>query len=309
MSDGEVAGRPSGTPRVRGFEGRGEVLRRRRGLLGGAGAAFVVAATMFLLGAPAWAAVVEEALAAALFWAWAANLFPARRAGVVRVDAAGVAVDGALVVARRDLANVYRASYAMPLVRLVVREGAALHLHVERDDDADAIVEALGLGLGESTATYSALAGTRPWLLAAVVALLGTMTLFVPKLLFVPHGGAGASALHPLVVSAAYGLVVLLVLAGARVNVEVGTDGILLRRAFRQRFVPFEGVTDLAVNGASVVLTLRSGERVGLSGARLRTGPHDTMGARIQEALLRFEATRGEGGPEAFVANGRPSTE
>jgi hypothetical protein len=321
MSDGEVAGRPSGAPPGghasgahpalrRGFEGRGEVLRRRRGLLAGAGAAFAVAAAMFLLGAPPWAAVIEEGIAAALFWAWAANLFPKRRAGVLRVDGAGVAVDGEVVVARRRLATVYRASFVVPLVRLVVHEGPAVDLRVERDDDADALVEALGLGLGESTATYSALAGTRPWLLAAVVALLGGATLFAPRVLLLgPHGGAGAAAVHPLVVSAAYGLVVLLVMAGARVNVEVGTDGILLRRPFRQRFVPFEAVADVAVKGAGVVLTLRSGERVGLSGARLRSAPHDTMGARIQQAFLQFEATRGAAGPEAVVAPGGRSTE
>jgi hypothetical protein len=301
MSDGEVPSRPSGVPRV--FEGRGELLRRRRGLLAGAGVAFVVAAVMFVLGAPAWAAVIEEALAAALFWSWAANLFPVRRSGVLRVDGAGVAMDGDLELPRRALAAAFRMAFAQPIVRLRPRRGSPVDLLVEHDEGADAIVDALGLSVGESAVTYFAIAGKRPWLPVAWIAGAGALSLAATMTVLMRAHGPDALALHPFWASAVYAATVLWVLARARVSVDVGADGILLRRVFRQRFVPYEAIAGVVVEPPAVRIELRTGERVELCSARLQD-PHEAMATRIEEALARFEATRGGAGPEALVAPG-----
>jgi hypothetical protein len=285
------------------FEGRGEVLRRRRGLLVGAGVAFVVAAAMFLVGAPVWAAVIEEGLATALFWSWAANPFPARRRGKMHVDGAGVVMDGDLVLPRRALAAAFRVSFAQPIVRLRPRRGSPVDLLVEDDEGADAVVDALGLSVGESTVTYFAIAGKRPWLPVAWLAGVGALSLAGTMTLLARGRGADALALHPFWASAVYAATVLWVLARSRVSVDVGADGVLLRRVFGQRFVPYEAIAGVVVEPPAVRIDLRTGERVELCPNRLQD-PQEAMATRIAEALARFEATRGAAGPEALVSPG-----
>jgi hypothetical protein len=290
------------SPAGRRFEGSGEVVRRRVSLAVGAVALSIVGLGLMVVGAPSWGVLVEEGLALTLLLAFATNAYPARWRGRLIASESGVSAGGRLLVRRGRIASAFQVSTVEPVVRIVCRAGPPFDLKVENDDDARAVLDALGLGIGRSIATFRVAIGGRA-VLVAWVAFIGVMGAVLGGL-----AGAGAHRSTPLIAPLAMGtlLLALLFVVQARVqaNVDVGSDGILLRRLGGARFLPYGTLHGTAVQGESVVLLLRSGERVPMGFGKTQLEERDAMWGRIEEARIASVAGAIASGADSLVAPG-----
>jgi hypothetical protein len=310
------AGVPSARRRSepeRAFETHGEVETRRQSLLGAALGFMGLGIVLVFLRVPLWGPVIEEGLAITLLVAWASNTYPVRRRGLVRADRTGVSLDGGLLVARSSIESAYRLSTVEPIVRIATRGYASLDVRLPEDHQATELLDALSLEVGRSVATFRAVAGGRPLLPhmlvvgASVVVLFGEIgsLLLLHHLGFLRLGGP-IVALLPI---ALYVPLLLAVFARMAVSVDVGSDGILLRRLFHRRFISHRELEGVTAEGAALVLKLRSGAvvrlSVGASGAQLEA--RDALAARIEEArLASAEGTTAEGSESLVAPGGRP---
>ncbi len=222
-----------------------------------------------------------------------------KRARRVRADGAGLHVDGALAVARRDIQGV--------LVSEVDEGSTVVHLETGRPfrscsvfttsrAQADAIVGALGLGHPDDLVRIRALP---PWAVHIrwLTLLLTTSPWFLFNVVrFVPPWGV-------LVLAGLYALIALpLVMPQV---VEVAADGVLVRWLGSARFFPFRAIEH--VEGSSLGVVLRAFGRT--HDIRLtqndgaRDVERDALLSRIEAGIERHrEVERGH--EEALLARG-----
>jgi hypothetical protein len=290
----------------RSFVGRGEIIRRRWALLAGSVGFSLVAIALMVFHAPMWGPLVEEGLAMVLMVAWLSNTYPARRAGELRADATGIAFDRKLLVARDRIASAYQLSVAEPAVRIMKKGGVGavpfdVRLQEERTEE---LLDALGLGIGQSIASFNAVAGSRPWL-----PVLVWMAVIAASFVTAMEG-----LLHhlPMVVAGSFALLSFVLVAlvlGTKMSVDVGSDGVLLRRPFRHRFLRYGALAGVTSDRFAIALQLRSGEtiRFSLGVSASQVASRDSLAARIEEARLACAQERPSGDAEGFVApGGRP---
>jgi hypothetical protein len=292
------------------FEGPGEVVRRRESLLVAALGFVGVGIALVLLSVPLWAPVVEEAIALTLLVAWATNAYPLRKRGTLRADGAGLSLDGKLLIARSHIASAYRLSTVEPIARIVTRRAVPLDVRLSEDAQASALLDALGLAVGRSVATFRAVAGERPWLPQALVAVASAAMVVasVGSMLLLRRSGAlGAfgplAALAPLFL---YFPLLVVVYARTALRVDVGSDGILLRRLFDRRFLSHAALEGVTTDGLAVVLTLRTGEvvKVSTGASTTQLEARDALVRRVEEAHAAFVDDHGAATAEALVAPG-----
>ncbi len=281
------------------FEGPGEVLRRRGSLLVGAAVLFVTSLVLGAMGVPGWGPLVEQGMAVWLLVAFAVNAYAVTRRGEVRADATGLSIGSERIVERSAIAAAFLRSPEDPMVRIVRRRGPPIDVKLESEEKARALLTALGTGLGESIATFSAFHGGRTRFRAvAVAAAAGAGAVGASSALL--HGGARTWALWmvPLAVPVA---VILSLRYFARV--DVGGDGVLLRRLGEQRFVSYRDIAGVDAHAGTLTLTLRSGETLPLTirGSRELC---DALVQRIAEARESFAPDDEGGGAEALLAPG-----
>jgi hypothetical protein len=285
------------------FEGPGEVLRGRVSLLVGAAILFATSFGLGMVGAPPWGPVIEQTLAVWLLLAFSLRSYRVAEKGVVFADSSGLRVGERVVVERARIAAAFLLSPDDPVVRIFRRGALSVDVRLESEDQARAMVTALGLGIGESIATFSASYGG--WArglgsTAAVAAGAGAVGAAIALL----HGGARAST-----TAAATIAFVLVVALSVRsfARVDVGRDGVLVRRPGVQRFLSYRVIESAYVDGRNVlILVLKSGENISLSlgiSAAKRQLCHSLV-ERIEEARTTFGRDDGLEGAEALVAPG-----
>jgi hypothetical protein len=290
------------------FEGRGEVIQRRISLLVGALLFVAVAMGMTFFRAPGWAIFVELGLAFALVVAFAAEGFRTRREGSLRADPDGLWLDGKLVAARRAVVTAYLLATERPLLHVVTRPSSlipAFDVAVDDDAQARALLEAIGFSVRQSVATFRATYGSR-WIAAAVMLLSPLPLVWVTHPLLRHLGMFPGAIAAEAVVLGFVGLVV----GRLSTRVDVGTDGILLRRLGERRFISYRTLDEASVRGRLILLSLRTGERVRLDvmGAfSEEERSRDALAQRIEEARAAFVERNYTATAEAWVApGGRP---
>jgi phage shock protein PspC (stress-responsive transcriptional regulator) len=292
----------------RRFEAPGEVVRRRGSLLLTAAGVWGVATALHIVGAlPPWGALVEQGLAMALLVAFAMNQWRERRRGTVRADADGLWLDGARIASRRRIGSAYLLSFDTPVVRVHCRRALPFDVRLDDDEAARALLDALGFGIGQSIAAFRVFYGGRRGYWEAVVAaaiIAGVM------------GGLGGALGHRagllrsvLVMSAVLSVGALFLYVRTSARLEVGSDGLLVRRPGRHEFIPYGQLQGVSLDENDIVLTTPAGECVrvttGTSTAQLEM--RDALVRRIQEAREAFARGHAAGSVAALVApGGRP---
>jgi hypothetical protein len=261
------------------FEAPGEIVRRRASLLVASLAVFGAALGLESLGVPSWATLVEQGLGLALLFAFAVNQWRLRRAGRVRADAGGLWMDGRSVVTRTGIASAYLSSIDRPTVRVVRRRALPLEVHLEDHESARALVDALGFGVGQAIVTFRAFYGgrRRMWalMLGAVIAYgaLGSLAGVL-----VHHTGPVTGFA---VMAASLGIAAVVTQLRLTARVDVGSDGVMVRRLAQHRFIPYAALKSATLDAEDIVLEQSDGERL-----RLATG---TSAEQIEsrDALVR----------------------
>ena len=285
------------------FEGPGEVLRRRPSLLVGSAVLCGISLLLDGLGTPAWSWFLELGLAAWLAIAFGWRSYWSSVRGVVHANQAGLRVDDRVIVSRASIAAAFLVSPEGSVVRIVQR-GARLSVDVrlESEEHARALLTALGVGIGQSITTFVARYG-HPWRSAALVALsalgIGTVAVPVEQLL---HHAVSALSLVALGLPLALALLLLV-----RTRVDVGSDGVLIRRLGEQRFVSYASMKGVfAAGGHTIVLSMREGADL-----RFTVGPgaerghlRDTLVEQLEEARNAFSPDAGGPSAEALVDPG-----
>jgi hypothetical protein len=287
------------------FEGRGEVARRRWSLVAGAAALFATSLALMVAGAPHWGAFVEHVLALSLLVAFFRGFSMARSKGSLAAGKDGLALDGKLVVPRAQIACAYVVPGLPPVVRIVRRGRTTVEVAFEYEEEAEAaaLVTALGFDARHAVARF------RVWALwggKGGSARLGTPLAIVAMFVVggflrehaYPGSFAGALAL------AALSVVVLLALLLARV--EVGKDGVLVRRLGRRRFLSHADIASAAVDADALVITPMRGVPFRLATDLASLG---ALARRVDEAREAFADAAGAPDDHSLVApDGRTAT-
>jgi acyl-coenzyme A thioesterase PaaI-like protein len=284
------------------FEGPGAVLRRRVSLLMGALVCLTVSMVLRGLEGPGWGVAVEQGLTVWLLISFSHNRYRATRKGLVRASTEGLRLGSKTVVERSRIAAAFLLSSEDSIVRIVRRRALSLDVRLESEEKARAMLTALGLGIGQSMATFSAWYGGRRRSLAVVAAAVaGAGALGASSALL--HDGGMAAAGRLLLVAA----VALSFYLRSFARVDVGSDGVLLRRLGDSRFVSYASIARASVDERdAIVLALRSGRDIRLSmGSSPDKAPlRDALVHRIEEGRIAFARHAGTEGAEALVAPG-----
>jgi hypothetical protein len=290
------------------FEGRGEVIQRRKSLLVGVLVFYAVAIAMLRFRAPAWAALIELALGCVLAIAFVRDDYRVRREGSLRGDARGLWFNGGLIIDRRKILTAYRLATERPIVHVVasgwVSPFPQFDVVLEDEVQARALLEAIGFSLGQSVATFRATYGSR-WRAAAVI-VLAPLTFFWLTMPVLRHLGLpGLFAAE-----ATFFSFLAVAMTRFRARVDVGSDGILLRRLGQRRFFSYRALDGASVRGRLILLSLRTGERIRLDvlgGSSEQSRSHEALAQRIEEARAAFVESADTATAEAWVApGGRP---
>jgi hypothetical protein len=284
------------------FEGPGEVLRRRVSLLVGAAALFALSVVLRDIGAPVWGVVVEQTLAVWLLVSFSLHRYRVSGKGVLHASAAGLRRGKVLVLERSDIAAAFLLSSDDSVVRILRRRALSVDVRLETEEEARAMLTALGVGIGQSIATFSAWYGGRRRPLAVVTAAVAGAGALGAWSALLQGGGLTSAARLVLVSVAALGFYLR-----SFARVDVGSDGVLIRRLGDPRFLSYGDIAGASVNEwDAIVLTLRSGGAIRLSmgSSPEKTQLRDALVQRIEEGRAAFARDAGAGGMEARVAPG-----
>lgn len=237
-------------------------------------------------------------------------------AGDLEVDDAAVRMDGRTLAARAELSDGYLVPTAQGTLVRLERRGPRLPivLRVHSEAEGRALLEALGFG-----ATHAAAEMT----IASALIGMSVPTQLLVTLPAVALGVAGiltaAATLQQRAGPWVFGIIALMLvwilgLAFAPTTVRVGTDGVVTRWLWRERFIPFSSIAELApydeILGTKrqrgVRLRLHDGELVRLPTGQTDIGETEAarLYTRIQDAAA---ARRGEHvGPELLARGARP---
>jgi hypothetical protein len=188
--------------------------------------------------------------------------WPVRREGLLGVDAQGLALDGAPLVAASAIGQAVRFGRT---VRIDQRRKLPLELELPSDDDAQALLEALAKDERHATAAFFALRGGAARQRRVLLAYAAATTL--PAL-------ASLAFMSPHHFSAwlfcAFSVPTFLVMLGAprRMTVTVGADGVTTESAARflrasRTFYPYSKIQSVRLDD-DVVLTLDTGKTIRL---------------------------------------------
>lgn len=223
------------------------------------------------------------------------------RLRAVRADGAGLHVDGALAVARRDLRGALVSASEQDggaVVHLDVRPAwRACSVFTSTREQADDLVLALGLGHPDDLVRIRALP---PWArhLRWLTILLTTSPWFLFNLVrFIPPWGV-------LVLAGLYGVIALPLVVPQ--FVEVAADGVLVSWLGSSVFHPFGALERAEASGVGVVLHARSGRAHEIRLTQQdggRAAERDALVARITAGIARH-ASGGAGSEEALLARG-----
>src|SRR3984957_10443351 len=280
------------------FDGSGEIITRRRWTRY-VGLALMVGGPLVHAFASGWWSRHVPLDSFALMMVGYAILMGGRFARVRRrvelhAGEAGLRVNGALVAPRRTIVRAHRVTGLRATVRVVQKGWSTMDASLASEEAAQSLVAALGLATGQALASFAAFYGGQRKQTRRVLGLAATVFVGIFMASVVTIGRWVGPPLAGYLMVGAFSAVLAARLwgaAGARVTVDVGSDGLLLRRIARRRFVSFADVLSVASDEQDVVLGLRSGEWL-----RLGLGAHAT-GEESREALIQ----RIEEGRVAFI--------
>jgi hypothetical protein len=289
------------------FEGRAEVIQRRKSLLVGAVLLYGVATVMTYFGAPGWAVFVEQGLALSLLVAFFNDGYRVHRERSVRADTRGLWIDETLVIERRKIETAYLLAVERPVVHFLPGPRslvASFDVAFEDQDQARGLLDAIGFRAGQTVATFRAFRGSLPSTLVAV-ALTAVLVTVLAKPLTLRLGAIAGSIGATALLLALVGLLMMRL----RTQVDVGSDGVLLRRASGRRFLSYRALSAVSVEGRLLVLSLATGETIRLALLGATSEParlHDALTQRIEEART-FVGTHESVNAEAWLTpGGRP---
>ena len=287
------------------FEGEGEIIRRRSSLFLWAALLYCVWWVMVLAHVAPWALFFVGLLVMSLI------VFATRRevwVGLVETDERGLLFRGSLLVPRARIESAFVLSQDPPIVSVAQRRGWPIRVRLTDEGDAQALLKSLGRGVDEAKANFRV---ADPW--AGVLPfLLGFFLLVVPTHIF----AAGLTTAH-FFFALSYGLWGLLgslsALLGSA-HLEVGRDGILLRRRFGASYMPYASLEGVWGRATTLVIKARSRKPMRLSvsqGSRAdREQLCEAIVRRIEEAREVFAQSSPVEGAAALVApGGRTATQ
>lgn len=248
-----------------------------------------------LLGAMYLATMGVAALAAvAQLWCW----ITPKSQGSLAVDAQGLHVARALAFSRRDIARdrveagwlVHDAEGAEVEFRL--HNGDELSVSVASPEEAEAVLDAAGVDpskralsmqmggpeLNVALAMGSLIPGS---CVASIIALTLNSVVALPSV-----------AMGFLLFTLAALSIPLSLRAFGPPRVQVGRDGVSVRRGARAWFASFEEISHVSMRGYSLVLHLRDGSERVISGLGTRASRRQALGDRIAAGVLEAHAPR-----------------
>ncbi len=246
-----------------------------------------------LLGLMYLATMGVAALAAvAQLWCW----ITPKSTGSLAVDARGVHVARAL--GRRDIARdrveagwlVHDAEGAE--VELRLRNGDELSVSVASPEEAEAVLDAVGVDPSKRALSMQ-MGGPELNVALAMGSLVPGSC--VASLIAVTLGGIVAlpsASMGFLIFTLAALSVPLSLRAFGPPRVQVGRDGVSVRRGFRAWFASFEEISHVSMRGYSLVLHLRDGSERVISGFGTRASRRQALGDRIAAGVLEAHAPR-----------------
>ncbi|HEY3815757.1 MAG TPA: hypothetical protein VGL81_01220 [Polyangiaceae bacterium] len=285
------------------FEGPGEALQQRPSLLIGATALLVGSVSLAGMGTPAWSWFLELGLAGWLVGAFSWRDYRASVKGIVYADESGIRVGEKTIVERSSIAAAFLVSPEAPVVRILRRRAwFSVDVHLESEEQARALLTALGLGIGDSIVTFRASHGSR---LRSLVIVMGTAVWLGALVVFLTQLLHHAVSLASWLVLGLVPVIMLFLRDATRVN--VGSDGVLIRRFGEQRFVSYASVNAITASGGRTIrLALSSGEdlllTLGPGGAQGHL--RDVLVERLEEARAAFARAGGSRNAEALVDPG-----
>jgi hypothetical protein len=303
----------------RSFEGRVEVLRRNRLLLG-VPVALLILALVLLAATMAGASLSSQLQFVEIvggFWGAVMtpiilyrNPFPARLPRAARVDASGLWLNGELAMHRDEITQGY--------VEPVMPSHAVLHLRARgrkslvlsaSPEVAEGILSALALDPVRRTATIS---GRSP----LATPLLVRPALWVLFQLTLVLGPIFLSTQPLLLLFTLCALLALLVLSYIPARIDVGADGVLRSWLGTRRFLPYRDMRKVTTRRDDVVVEMQNGQRSVLA-ARRRYDAEANQGAddlallhRVQTAFRWHRSTESPADSAlALARGGRPARE
>ncbi len=286
------------------FEGDGEIIQRRSSLLLWAALAYCVW----------WLMVLSHAAPGALFFVFlvvmSRGVFATRRevwVGLVESDERGLVFRGSLLVPRAHIESAYVLSQDPPIVHVARRRGWPVRVRLTDDADAQALLHALGRGVEEAKASFRV---SDPWA-GTLPVLLGFFGLVVPTHVLVAGKPAAVFSL-----ALSYGLWGLLASVSAALGsarLDVGRDGLLVRKRFGSWYLPYGALAGVSGNASKLVLEPRDRHALRLTvsqGSRMeRVQLCEAIVRRIEEARQVFARSSAVEGAATLVApGGRPVT-
>ncbi len=284
------------------FEGEGEIIRRRSSLFLWAALLYCVWWVMVLAHTAPWALFFVGLLVMSLV------VFATRRevwVGLVESDERGLSFRGSLLLSHAHIESAYVLSQDPPIVSVAPRRGWPIRVRLTDDADALALLKALGRGVEEAKASFRV---ADPWI-GFLPFFLGFFLIVLPTYFF----AQGLSSSH-FFFALAFGLWGMMGTLGALLAsaaLEVGRDGILLRRRFGSRYVPYASLEGAWGTATTIVLKPRGHKPMRLTvaqGSRAdREQLCEAIVRRIEEAREVFaHSSRVEGAAALVAPGGRP---
>ena len=222
--------------------------------------------------------------------------------GLVESDERGLLFRGHLLVPRARIESAFVLSEDPPIVSVACRRGWPIRVRLTDDADAQALLKALGRSVEESKASFRV---SDPWA-GALPLLFGFFGLVVPT-----HVLAAAHPAAPFFFALSYGLWGLIAALSAALGsarLEVGRDGLLVRRRFGARYIPYAALEGVWGRATTLVLKPRGHKPLRLTvsqGSRAdREQLCEAIVRRIEEARKVFAQSSPVEGAAALVAQG-----
>jgi hypothetical protein len=238
-------------------------------------------------GAPEWGVLVQWSLGLALLAAFFSRRYLRHHEGPVRLDDVELTVPGTRMATRARIRGAYLSSTEEPLVRVDCRLARALEVRFFSNEDARAFVAALGFGVNQSVVSFRVFhgGGARLWMTMLSVAVVWSIVgAFTARTLLRQEGASLTAGLTlPLLLVA-----ILAIQVRSSGLLDVGADGLLLRRLAARRFISYSALDEVSAVDGFLGLALSSGERIRLhAGARAAA-----VASRIEEARNAFREGR-----------------
>jgi hypothetical protein len=228
-----------------------------------------------------------------------------RQAGSVAVDTQKLTFRRRLLAPRALIEHAYVCGGARPEVRVLGGRGLPLSIRFDTRAEATSLLEALLEPREDGPASFRVVYLERTFALLGVAAFA---VVIMGSCLLAQHGGPDFSVALWIVLP----LGVLVHRACASTKLEVGREGLVLRRGIGLLYLPYERLDRVTMTHGVLRLSLRSRRllRLGLArgSAVDRQQLLSAIAARIERALERFRDTRPDAGAVTLLdPGGRPA--